>query len=150
MADLKAKISAYGLTAADLGFRGAALSTKGRAKTAKVSVPKYRDPKTGATWTGHGRAPGWIANAKNRDSFLIAPVAASAVAAPAAPKAPKTAKAERGRKVTAGAAKAMKKAAVRNVTKAAAKKPRAQKVVAVKRATQPAQASPVAQEPAQA
>ncbi|MGE6340291.1 H-NS family nucleoid-associated regulatory protein [Acidovorax sp. NPDC077664] len=31
---------------------------------------KYRDEKSGATWTGRGRAPGWIAG-KNRDDFLI-------------------------------------------------------------------------------
>ncbi len=39
----------------------------------KKSVPaaKYRDRKTGATWTGHGRAPSWIAKAKNRDKFLV-------------------------------------------------------------------------------
>jgi DNA-binding protein H-NS len=30
---------------------------------------KYRDPVSGATWTGRGRAPGWIAG-KNRDEFL--------------------------------------------------------------------------------
>ncbi|MGD7248155.1 H-NS family nucleoid-associated regulatory protein, partial [Ralstonia pseudosolanacearum] len=35
-----------------------------------VPVPKYRDPKTGATWTGRGRAPAWIG--KNRDKYLIA------------------------------------------------------------------------------
>jgi DNA-binding protein H-NS len=35
------------------------------------SVARYRDPKSGATWSGHGRAPGWIANAKSRDKFLI-------------------------------------------------------------------------------
>jgi DNA-binding protein H-NS len=34
--------------------------------------PKYQHPKTGATWTGHGRAPAWIAEAKNRAKFLIA------------------------------------------------------------------------------
>ncbi|WP_322075495.1 H-NS histone family protein [Burkholderia cenocepacia] len=33
--------------------------------------PKYRDPKTGATWSGRGKAPQWIASAKNRDRFLI-------------------------------------------------------------------------------
>lgn len=32
---------------------------------------KYRDPKTGATWSGMGRAPGWIVNARNREKFLI-------------------------------------------------------------------------------
>lgn len=35
------------------------------------SVAKYRDPKSGATWSGHGRAPGWIASAKDRSKFLV-------------------------------------------------------------------------------
>ncbi|MDI7066411.1 H-NS family nucleoid-associated regulatory protein, partial [Klebsiella pneumoniae] len=39
---------------------------------------KYRDPKSGATWTGHDRAPGWIASAKNRDKFLVVGTAATA------------------------------------------------------------------------
>ncbi|MGN4224231.1 H-NS family nucleoid-associated regulatory protein, partial [Burkholderia gladioli] len=33
--------------------------------------PKYLDPKTGATWSGRGRPPEWIKNAKDRDRFLI-------------------------------------------------------------------------------
>jgi len=33
--------------------------------------PKYQHPKTGATWTGHGRAPAWLAEAKERSKFLI-------------------------------------------------------------------------------
>ncbi|RQR65733.1 H-NS histone family protein [Burkholderia sp. Bp9125] len=43
---------------------------------AKRSVPpKYRDPETGATWTGRGLPPAWIASAKDRNKFLIdAPV----------------------------------------------------------------------------
>jgi DNA-binding protein H-NS len=32
---------------------------------------KYRDPKSGATWSGHGRAPKWIAAAKNRDKYFV-------------------------------------------------------------------------------
>lgn len=36
----------------------------------KKVTPKYRDEKSGATWTGRGRAPDWIAG-KNRDDFLI-------------------------------------------------------------------------------
>ena len=36
-----------------------------------ASNAKYRDPKSGATWSGHGRAPNWIASAKNRDKFLV-------------------------------------------------------------------------------
>jgi DNA-binding protein H-NS len=37
---------------------------------ATSAVAKYRHPKTGATWTGHGRAPAWIANVKDRSKFL--------------------------------------------------------------------------------
>lgn len=48
----------------------------GRKKTAKANgkkVPaKYRDPKSGVTWTGRGRAPAWIAAAADRSAFLIA------------------------------------------------------------------------------
>ncbi|RYE41838.1 MAG: H-NS histone family protein [Hyphomicrobiales bacterium] len=32
---------------------------------------KYADPKTGATWSGFGRAPAWIASAKDRTKFLV-------------------------------------------------------------------------------
>ncbi|KQR76630.1 hypothetical protein ASG35_16515 [Burkholderia sp. Leaf177] len=45
------------------------------------SAPKYLHPKTGATWTGHGRAPAWIAQVKDRTKFLIADGAAAADAA---------------------------------------------------------------------
>jgi DNA-binding protein H-NS len=33
-------------------------------------APKYRDPVTGATWSGRGRAPHWIVG-KNRDDFIV-------------------------------------------------------------------------------
>lgn len=36
----------------------------------KKSEPKYRDTKTGATWTGVGKPPAWIVG-RNRDDFLI-------------------------------------------------------------------------------
>lgn len=32
--------------------------------------PKYRDPKTGKTWSGRGRAPAWLGKGPNR--FIIA------------------------------------------------------------------------------
>ncbi|SIT46336.1 Histone family protein nucleoid-structuring protein H-NS [Paraburkholderia piptadeniae] len=44
-------------------LKSAGVQTKGAAK--------YRDPKTGATWTGHGRAPAWIAGAKDRNKYLV-------------------------------------------------------------------------------
>jgi DNA-binding protein H-NS len=66
----------HGLTAADIdghvgGKRRAkkpGVNTVGKKSTVAA---KYRNPKTGATWTGHGRAPQWIASAKNRDRFLV-------------------------------------------------------------------------------
>lgn len=54
----------YGLTAEDLG-----LAIKAKKRKGMVVPPKYMDPKTGATWSGRGRAPAWIG--KNRDRFLI-------------------------------------------------------------------------------
>ena len=64
----------HGLTPDDLAahFRKPAAGRKSAVATkyATPGVAKYVNPKTGATWTGHGRAPAWIANAKNRDKFL--------------------------------------------------------------------------------
>jgi len=57
-------IHEYGLTAEDLG-----LATKAKKRKGTVVAPKYMDPKTGATWSGRGRAPAWIG--RNRDRFLI-------------------------------------------------------------------------------
>ena len=72
----------HGLTTADIEAKAKARreanrlngnSGSGKAKLAVAGqkVPKYRDHKTGATWTGHGRAPGWIVGAKDRSVFLI-------------------------------------------------------------------------------
>jgi DNA-binding protein H-NS len=50
--------------------------------------PKYRDPKTGATWSGHARPPAWIKNVQDRSKFLInrQTTAAASAKAPAHPK----------------------------------------------------------------
>ena len=37
---------------------------------APMYPPKYRDPKSGNTWSGKGKIPVWIKD-KNRDDFLI-------------------------------------------------------------------------------
>ncbi len=66
----------HGLTTADIDVhvgrrkRGPKPVAKAAAK-AGSPVAKYRDSKTGATWSGHGRAPGWIANVKDRSKFLV-------------------------------------------------------------------------------
>ncbi len=100
-------------------------AAKKKAKTA--SVAKYADPKTGKTWSGFGRAPGWIAGAKNRDAFLVDKSAApeSAAKMPAAPKKDST---------RAKTVKVAKKTA----------KPAAKKAVAAAKKTSKAQAAPVA------
>ncbi|WP_081068064.1 H-NS histone family protein [Burkholderia territorii] len=67
IADIRTKVAEYGITEQDIF--GRKRSAKGH--NTAPSVPKYRDPKTGATWSGKGRAPSWIANTRNRDRFLI-------------------------------------------------------------------------------
>ncbi|MEA3124316.1 MAG: hypothetical protein QOD67_1335 [Caballeronia sp.] len=47
----------------------------------------YKDPKSGATWSGRGRAPAWLAGAKDRAKFLIVGASAAADAKPAVTKA---------------------------------------------------------------
>ena len=70
------------------------------------SPPKYQHPKTGATWTGHGRAPAWIAEAKDRSKFLIASGTDAVRAASVSPLKPvsKAKTAARKAPVVAGAA----------------------------------------------
>lgn len=112
IAQVRQAIADYGLTAADLGFAGrgrkavSKTGTKATGSRRGAGVAKYRDPKTGQTWTGRGRPPAWIAEAKNRDAFLID----AAAAAPAAKKraVAKKAAAKPARSAKAKAAKATK------------------------------------------
>lgn len=63
VAEARALIAEHGLTAADV------FPAPGKAK-GSVGTPKYRDPATGATWTGRGKPPNWIVG-KDRGQFLI-------------------------------------------------------------------------------
>ncbi|CAN7661639.1 H-NS histone family protein [Caballeronia sp. LjRoot34] len=70
-------IAQHGLSVTDIDAHagGKRRGVKPRAKAlteAGASTPKFQDPKTRATWSGRGRAPSWIANAKDRSRFLIA------------------------------------------------------------------------------
>jgi DNA-binding protein H-NS len=150
------------------------VSSKRAAKQTKAkaaSVARYADPTTGKTWSGFGRAPGWIAGAKNRDAFLVdksgIKVAEPAAKAPAASKkaAVKVAKAAKVAKravkpagkrlkedATAAAAKAAgKTAATKDVTvkKVATKKVAKPKAAAKKSVGRKAPATPAATEPAE-
>ncbi|KVM99733.1 H-NS family nucleoid-associated regulatory protein [Burkholderia diffusa] len=64
---IREQIAEYGITTEQLFGRRRAPALGARVPVA----PRYRDPKTGATWSGRGRAPHWIAKVKNRDRFLI-------------------------------------------------------------------------------
>ncbi|MFG0677704.1 H-NS histone family protein [Delftia sp. WSY_7] len=63
IAQARALIAEHGLTSADVFPQG---KPKG-----SVGMPKYRDPGTGATWTGRGKPPNWIKDAADRGQFLI-------------------------------------------------------------------------------
>ena len=80
IAKAKAIIAEHGLKASDLfgSARVASLesgaakrtgSNRGTKLGSKVA-PKYRDPVSGATWTGRGRSPTWLAG-RNKNDFLI-------------------------------------------------------------------------------
>ncbi|HTH75826.1 MAG TPA: H-NS histone family protein [Trinickia sp.] len=62
---IKAQIEEYGITAEELGFASKRTASR---KTGGLP-PKYRDPKTGKTWSGRGRVPAWLG--KRREKFLI-------------------------------------------------------------------------------
>ena len=64
---IREQVTEYGITPEQIFGRRRTVAANPRAPIS----PKYRDPKTGATWSGRGKAPQWIAKAKNRDRFLI-------------------------------------------------------------------------------
>jgi DNA-binding protein H-NS len=65
IAKVNALVAEYGLTMEDV-FGGA---KRGR-KASSVVAPKYKDPISGATWSGRGLAPKWI-QGQVRSDFLI-------------------------------------------------------------------------------
>ncbi|WP_438396956.1 H-NS histone family protein [Caballeronia sp. DA-9] len=62
LAEVKAKIAEFGFTAEDV------FAAKKPRKQRESRGPKYRDPETGATWSGMGREPLWI-KGKDRTAF---------------------------------------------------------------------------------
>ena len=61
-------VSEFGLTERDVFPSG---RRSGGTRTGGKVAPKYRDPATGQTWTGRGKAPKWI-DGKDRSKYLIA------------------------------------------------------------------------------
>ncbi len=70
VADIRAKMQEYGITAADLGSGSRVSRNKGTTVAAK-----YRNPSTGDTWTGRGKMPKWlqaeVGTGKRKEDFLI-------------------------------------------------------------------------------
>jgi DNA-binding protein H-NS len=132
IAKVKELMTSFGLTAEHLGLGSTKAAKAAKPKAGKKSAPakragagqaKYRDPKSGKTWTGFGRAPAWIASARSRDAFLI-DASQAAASVPVAGAEPVVAK-----KV---AKKAAKKVA--SISKAAAPAKRTSKPAATKKA----------------
>ena len=65
VAKAKAIIEQYNLSASDIFSRKGAVGSRG----GKVAA-KYRNPATGETWTGRGKAPKWI-EGQDRSRFAI-------------------------------------------------------------------------------
>jgi|SRR5579863_2594597 len=132
--EIRALMNQHGLTTADLdahmpkkrgpkpkgaaGYAGAAAKAKGLKAAGKLA-PKYLNPETGATWSGHARPPAWIKDAKDRSVFLIDKSKAGAAAAkPAAVKKTAAAKKAGGAKRTIARKAPAKKAVAAKKTAA--------------------------------
>ena len=135
LGDIRKLMDEHGLTTADIDAHSATTKRAGRpagvasakgsrgkavtnAKAAKGKLPpKYRNPKTGATWSGHARPPAWIAKVRDRTKFLIDGSGAEAGAngvskAKAAPK--KTSAAAAGTVASTGRSKGTLRAKYRD------------------------------------
>jgi DNA-binding protein H-NS len=63
IADIRTLMAQHGLTAADLSVAYSAAHKRDAKTASKKVAAKYRDPVTGATWTGRGLKPKWMAEA---------------------------------------------------------------------------------------
>ncbi|EML1601329.1 MULTISPECIES: H-NS histone family protein [Burkholderia] len=63
VAKIRELMEMYSISADELGDRR-------RTRKHKPVEAKYRDPDSGATWSGRGKPPRWIAG-KDRESFAI-------------------------------------------------------------------------------
>lgn len=67
IAQVRALMEDYRLTERDV-FPTTATKIRG-----PVGRPRFRDPQTGATWTGRGKPPAWIKDVPDRAPFEIKP-----------------------------------------------------------------------------
>lgn len=65
IAQVRALVEQFGLTQDDVFS-----TSKRKAGDRSVGEPKFRNPTTGATWTGRGKPPNWI-QGQDRSAFAI-------------------------------------------------------------------------------
>jgi DNA-binding protein H-NS len=72
--EVKGKAASLGMSLADLVGLGGGRGTKSAAPRT-ATTPKYRDPETGATWSGRGYPAKWItdyeAKGRKREEFAV-------------------------------------------------------------------------------
>ena len=77
IAQIKTLMAEHGLTVADLEakVRGAGPKKENTSTTGRTVAPKYKDPESGATWSGRGLKPKWltaaIAAGRKLEDFAI-------------------------------------------------------------------------------
>ena len=65
------KMREYGISLNELMGRKPSVEAAAESTAESTgSTVKYRDPVSGSTWSGRGRAPGWIVG-KDRNEFLV-------------------------------------------------------------------------------
>ena len=73
--NIQTLMAEYGITPADLRTPTSEKEKPGRKKNQRTKgAPKYRNPKTGQTWTGMGKPPAWMVGPRKSgtaDDFLI-------------------------------------------------------------------------------
>jgi len=70
LSEIRARMLEYQISVADLASTGRSVQ-----REKSKSVPKYRNPETGKTWSGRGKRPQWIhdalADGQSLDKYLI-------------------------------------------------------------------------------
>jgi DNA-binding protein H-NS len=64
IAEIRQAIKEHGITADQLGFAPAGKGSR------KPAPAKYKDPVSGATWSGRGRTPKWM-NGTSREAYAL-------------------------------------------------------------------------------
>jgi DNA-binding protein H-NS len=68
MEEFRTRAEALGLSLGDLAAAGPPKAGRpsGKGSTAQSPAVKYRNPETGETWSGRGRAPKWLTRAEQQ------------------------------------------------------------------------------------